>query len=173
MVSKGIVCWFWLCIQYCWSLSAVLSTVFVFCLCVFAPTTVFVFLPQQQGRSPYPTVHTELFIHSLGGQMAGGHTKHYHRYQHCHHHCRQRYHHYSHLQTILGTVTGNHTQLYRHCHHHCRRRYHHYTHVHTLLGMVTSGHTKLDKVPRLSIIIVIWILSSDTHYLSAQPIQYK
>ena len=67
MVSKSIVCWFWLCIQYCWSLSAVLSTVFVFCLlCVFSPTTVFVFLPQQQGHSPYPTVHTELFIHSLG-----------------------------------------------------------------------------------------------------------
>ena len=130
MVSKSIVCWFWLCIQYCWSLSAVLSTVCVFCLlCVFSPTTVFVFLPQQQGRSPYPTVHTELFIHSLGGQMAGGHTQHYRHYQHCHHHCR--------------------------------RRYHHYTHVHTLLGMVTSGHTKLDKVPRLSIIIVIWILSSD------------
>ena len=27
--------------------------------------------------------------------------------------------------------------------------------------MVTSGHTKLDKAPCLSIIIVIWILSSD------------
>ena len=139
MVSKSTVCWSRFCIQYCWSLSAVLSTVFVFCLCVFSPTTVFVFLPQQQGRSPYPTVHTELFIHSLGGQMAGGHTQHYRHYQHCHHHCRRRY---------------------------C-------AHVQTLLRMVTSGHTKLDKAPRLSIIIVIWILSSDTHYLSAQPIQYK
>ena len=104
--------------------------------------------------------------------MADGHTQHYRQYYHCH--CRQRYHHYSHLQTILGTVTGNHSQHYRHCHHHCRRRYHHYTHVQTLLGMVTSGHTKLDKAPRLSIIIVIWILSSDTtHCLSAQPIQCK
>ena len=104
MVSKSIVCWFWLCIQYCWSLSAVLSTVFVFCLlCVFSPTTVFVFLPQQQGHSPYPTVHTELFIHSLGGQMAGGHTQHYRHYQHCH--CCQRYHHYPHVQTLLGTVS--------------------------------------------------------------------
>ena len=35
-------------------------------VCVFAPTTVFGFVPQQQGHSPYPTVHTELFIHSLG-----------------------------------------------------------------------------------------------------------
>ena len=32
----------------------------------------------------------------------------------------------------------------------------------------------LDKAPRLSIsIVIIWILLSDTHYLPAQPIQYK
>ena len=31
----------------------------------------------------------------------------------------------------------------------------------------------LDKASRLSISIVIWIWSSDTHYLSVQPIQYK
>ena len=47
----------------------------------------------------------------------------------------------------------------------------------TCTGEMISNVLQLqvDTAPRLSISIVIWILSSDTdtHYLSAQPIQYK
>ena len=59
---------------------------------------------------------------------------------------------------------------HNHDHHHVRRIDHHAADELMVNGAVYQNDKKLDKAPRLSISIVIWILSSDTETSAATPL---